>query len=1011
MQQNYVIKDRSILLFALLFFTVGAYSLFPNTKNINYFELATYQHQIKGVVTDSNGIPIPGVTVKIKGTSKGTFTNEEGVFFVSASPTDVLTLTYIGFRQLEVVVGSSNELSLVLQEDVTHLDEVTVNAGYYTVKERERTGSISKVTAEEIELQPIVSPLEALQGRMAGVEVIQQSGIPGSAPVIRIRGQNSLRPEGNFPLYIVDGVPINSIPVEGGSALYDVGLNGGIDPLGTLNLSNIESIEVLKDADATAIYGSRGANGVVLITTKKGTGYNRKTEIEARWYSGIGEVSRKMDLLNTRQYLILRRTALENDDREPDETSDYDLLLWDQNRYTDWQEELFGGTSQITNINISASGGNATTSFRLGGSYHKEGMVFPGDYGYDKITGGLHLNHNSENKKFSIDLSLNYGVDKSNVVAGNQFISEALKLPPNAPALYSEDGSLDWEEWEYSSWNNPLAKVLHKKSTDKGNNFIANLGLSYELLQGLTFKTSMGYTQLSREYKLLDSKDQYSPELREVNKHKSTENLRKRQSWIIEPQLLYTTKIGIGTINGLIGMTFQQNENKRTSITGEGYVSESLMGDISAAEASRVNYNELNKYKYNAIFTRIGYNYKGKYFINLTGRRDGSSRFGLDNRFANFWAVGSAWIFTEEPVVRNLLPFLSFGKVRGSFGTTGSDQIGDYAFLDAYEVTEGPNGLYPTQLTNPDYAWEENKKLEIAVDLSFMEDRIHVGASWYRNRSSNQLVGFPLPSTTGFNTVQANFPATVENTGWEVELTIQNIHSKDFHWQTFVNFTIPKNKLISFPNLDQTAYADKYRIGQPLNIQLLYQYDGIDPETDLYRVVDVNQDERFDNEDRVVVKNVGRRYFGGISNSIFYKGFGFRFLLDFVKQDARETLMGLPGSKSIQLADFFRTWQQNNGSAQQVSESLDANMTYNRALSSERFMTDASFMRLRTLSLSYDIPKELLQKIGLSGCKLFIQAQNLLTITNFKGLNIDYPGSNSSIPALRTITSGIQLHF
>jgi len=766
---------------------------------------------------------------------------------------------------------------------------------------------------------------------------------------------------------------------------------------------------VLKDAEATAIYGTRGANGIVLITTKKGTGYNRKTEIEARWYSGIGEVSRKMDLLNTRQYLILRRTALENDGREPDETSDYDLLLWDQNRYTDWQEELFGGTSQITNINISASGGNATTSFRLGGSYHKEGMVFPGDYGYDKITGGLHLNHNSENKKFSIDLSLNYGVDKSNVVAGNQFISEALKLPPNAPSLYSEDGSLHWEEWEYSSWDNPMAKVLHRKSTDKGHNFITNIGLSYELLKGLTFKTSMGYTQLSKEYKLLDSKDQYSPEFREVNKHKSTENLRKRQSWIIEPQLLYTTKIGIGTIDGLLGMTFQQNENKRTSIAGEGYVSESLMGDISAAEASRVNYNELNKYKYNAIFARLGYNYKRKYFINLTGRRDGSSRFGLDNRFANFWAVGGSWIFTEEPFLKNLYPFLSFGKIRGSYGTTGSDQIGDYAFLDAYESTEGPNGLYPSQLTNPDFAWEENKKLEVAIALSFMEDRIHLGTSWYRNRSSNQLVGFPLPSTTGFNTVQANFPATVENTGWEVELTIQNIHSKDFHWQTFVNFTIPKNKLISFPNLDQTAYADKYRIGQPLNIQLLYQYDGIDPETGLYQVVDVNQDDRFDIEDRVLIRNVGRRYFGGISNRLSYKGFGLQFLFEFVKQNRDETYFGLPGSKSVQSTEFFKEWQ-NSDRIQKISESFDALTAYNRAYESEHFTGDASFIRLRTLGLSYNIPKEPLQKMGISGCKLFIQAQNLLTITRFKGLNVDH-SSAIAMPALRTITSGIQLHF
>src|SRR5690606_35532773 len=266
MQQKYVTRDRYVLILALFIFTIGTYSLFANTNSKSLFEVTTFQNQVKGLVTDSNGIPIPGVTIQIKGTSKGTFTNDKGEFIINASPTDILVLTYIGFKTLEVSVGSSTELSLVLQEDITSLDAVTVNAGYYTVKERERTGSIAKVTAEEIELQPIVSPLEALQGRMAGVEVVQQSEKPGSAPVIRIRGQNSLRADGNFPLYIVDGVPVNSTPIEDGSGLYYIGSHSGMDPLGLLTISNIKSIEILKDADATSIYGSRGANGVVLIT-------------------------------------------------------------------------------------------------------------------------------------------------------------------------------------------------------------------------------------------------------------------------------------------------------------------------------------------------------------------------------------------------------------------------------------------------------------------------------------------------------------------------------------------------------------------------------------------------------------------------------------------------------------------------------------------------------------------------------------------------------------------------
>ena len=967
--------------------------------------LAAQGQAISGTVTDALG-PIPGVHILIKGQHSGTFSDQNGRYQLIATPSDTLVFTYLGYKTVELPVGSHTQINVQLKEDVTALQEVEVNAGYYTVKERERTGNISKVTAEEIELQPIVSPLEALQGRMAGVEVVQQSGVPGSAPLIRIRGQNSLRSEGNYPLYIIDGVPINSAPLEGGSNIY----SQGFDPLSTLNLSNIESIEVLKDADATAIYGSRGANGVVLITTKRGGGLNRKTEVEARWYSGLGKVSNKLDLLNTPQYLTLRRAALANDGREPDIASDYDLLLWDQDRYTDWQEELFGGTSTITDVNVFASGGNATTSFRLGGSYHKEGTVFPGDYGYHKVTGSLSLNHTSENKKLGIDLLVNYGVDHSDVFAngGSHLVSTALNLPPNAPALYNPDGSLHWEEWQYSSWGNPLAPVLNRATTDEGHNIISNLGLSYKLMPKLALRANVGYTNLDREYKGLYSKEQYSPEDRDGADHESVQSHRTRRSWIIEPQLHYSTKIGEGTLDGLVGLTFQESGNKSLSVSGEGFVSESLLGDLSAAETVRVNNNEKIRYRYNAVFARLGYNFKQRYFINLTGRRDGSSRFGPNNRFANFGAIGGAWIFSEEALVKNGMPFLSFGKLRGSYGTTGSDQIGDYGYLDAYEATSGPGGLYPTQLTNPDYSWEENKKLEAAIQLGFLKDRITLGASWYRNRSSNQLVGYPLPSTTGFGTVQANLPATVQNTGWELELSTLNFGSDNFHWRTSLNISFPRNELLEFPDIEQTSYANRYRIGHPLNIQLLYGYTGVDPDTGLYGVLDVNGDGLYDYEDRTVIRNIGRKFFGGISNTISHKALSLQFLWEFVEQDGFFTT-NMPGTKSTQTVDFFEEW--NNGTnpdVQDVSESFDALIAYNSAFLSERFLKDASYIRLKTLGLSYDLPSRVLHEMGVNSCRLFLQGQNLLTLTHYKGLNVEFPGGND-IPTLRTITFGAQI--
>ncbi|WP_456867503.1 SusC/RagA family TonB-linked outer membrane protein [Galbibacter sp. BG1] len=1013
MQKRYIIRDKCTLLYALLIFSIGTYSLFGNTRGVNFFDLAAYQHRIKGVVTDSDGTPVQGASVRLKDTSTGTFTNNEGVFYLEATPTDVLVLSYIGFKKLEVIVGSSEELSLVLEEDVTDLGAVTVNAGYYSVKERERTGNIAKVTSEDIELQPIVSPIEALQGRMAGVEISQQDGMPGSAPVIRIRGTNSLRKEGNYPLYIIDGMPINSTPIESGMGFPENVLPGNIDPLSTLNLSNIESIEVLKDADATAIYGSRGANGVVLITTRKGQGYEQKTQIEARWYSGFSQVGRKMNLLNTEQYVKLREVAIANADLEVDANRAPDIALWDTNRYTDWQEELLGGMAPLMNMNLSVSGGNANTAFRLNGSFSKQGNVFPVSLDYKKATAGLTVNHRSTNEKFKIDLVLNYGTDQSESYSVNKIVESAYLLPPNAPPLYNEDGSLHWEEWSLLNKDNPLAG---KYTTVNGeiHNLISNLMLSYEILPGLSIKSSFGYTRNTRESLGKSLNYRVPPAERQNTEHEIRKGFQKRLTWNIEPQITYRRSLGKGTIDALAGTTFQKNESDGLGIRGEGFVSESLIKDVNSANTYYNLGGRFNEYKYHALFGRLGYNWNHKYFINLTGRRDGSSRFGPDKRFSNFWAAGLAWIFTEEPFINNNIPFLSFGKLRGSYGTTGNDQIGDYQYLDSYESTSAPGGLYPTGLFNANFAWEENKKLEGAFQLGFLNDRINLGVSWYRNRSSNQLVGYPLPAMTGFTTVQANLPATVENTGWEIEMSTINIQSKNFRWQTSFNISYPKNELISFPGIEQTSYARIYKVGHPLDIVFRYQYDGIDSQTGFHKVRDVNEDGNYDFEDRVVIKNAGRQYYGGINNSFSFKGFQCSFLLDFIKQKSIKSTMfstsapGYSGGYYNRAIEDYTAWE--DGTLY-IEDSTAFYSSYLRAQSSDYGWVDSSFLRLKTLSLSYDIPSYLMEGIGIDTFRIFVSAQNVFTISSYAGLNLEANPSSLTIPPLRTITSGIQIIF
>ena len=966
------------------------------------------QSRVTGSVTDTNDNPIPGVSISLKNTNTGTQTYMDGTFELQASPQDTLRISYIGFRTLLLPVGNQTNFSIQLQQDITDLGEVTINAGYYNTTRREQTGSIARVTAEEIERQPVTNPLTALQGRMAGVSIVQRSGVPGNAPSIQIRGQNSLRSgfgnSGNLPLYIIDGVPIDSAPLNSASGLTSPNL-GGIDPLNTLNPANIESIEVLKDADATAIYGSRGANGVILITTKKGTGGKQKTRFNAQVYTGAGVVPRKLDLVTTADYISLRQEAFANDGTTPTESNSPDLLLWDTDRYTDWQETLFGGTAETTGVNLGASGGSERTYYNLGVGYQHETSVFPGDFKYNKLTANLSLNHRSSDERFGLQLSTSFGSDHNKQFDGSSFVSTALSLAPNAPALYSDDGALNWED---SSWTNPLA-TLYRESEARVQQLISNLSLSYAITPQLEARLSTGYTLLTSEEVTEQPIRFYNPALWANARSRSIHLSAGRQSWIVEPQLNYRNTWGKFNLDALLGSTFQHRQGSTLNIVGIGYSNDQLLGNLAAAQQVVVADNTSQEYAYAAAFGRIGLNYALKYYLNLTGRRDGSSRFGPSRRFASFGAVGGAWIVSEENWMQGLKPFLSFTKLRGSYGSSGSDQIGDYGYLDTYSATPGGGGLYPTQLTNPIYSWERNRKLELALELGFLNDKLRLNTSWYRNRSSNQLVGYNLPAITGFTSVQANLDATVENTGWEFEAAT-NLNSGRFNWQASLNVSIPQNRLVSFPGIEESSYANTYKVGESLNIQFLYDHIGVDPETGLYTFVDVNDDGVYNFDDRVVVKDLTRTLFGGFRNQFSYGRVSLDFLWEFVVQDGQQYYSsGVPGRLGpILQEDYERRWQSPGdiASFQKLSQGLDALRTYFRFLTSDGIYTNTSFIRLRTLGLSYELPTV---KLGINSCILFLQGQNLLTLTSYRGLDPQSPGT--TLPALRTLTAGLKLNF
>lgn len=998
MNKNSLYKARAPILYVLFISLIYCNALFAQSNQPT---------KITGTVTDNNGA-LPGVTITVNGTTQSTITDNTGKFALSTNPDAILTFSFIGYKEITTAVSGRTIISITMTEDATTLKEVTVNAGYYKVKDKERTGSISKITSKDIENQPVTNVLAAMQGRMAGVRITQTSGVPGGGFEIQIRGQNSLRAEGNSPLYLIDGVPYSSEAL--GNTRSTSVLPGVANPLNSINPDDIASIEVLKDADATAIYGSRGANGVVIITTK--TGKQGKTRFTAKVLQGTGRVTKFMDLLNTEQYLAMRNEAYANDGVTPEPFA-YDVNgTWNPNRYTDWQKELLGGTATYTDANASVSGGSATTQFVVSGTFHDETTVFPGDYGYKRGVLRSNLNHSSENGKFKMNLSTAYTA-QSNNQAATDLSRVAISLAPNAPALYKADGSLNWEG---STWENPLALLAGSYRT-KTHDFIANSLLSYTIAPGLDLKTSFGITDTQHDETRTQPSTLYDPAYEAGPEYSSLYVTNtNRRSWIVEPQISWSHKWKYGKTEVLAGGTFQQQKSSTLLQEADGFASNSLIYNLASAFSVLILKDEQTDYKYQAFFGRVNYSYKERYIINLTGRRDGSSRFGPGRQFATFGAVGAAWLFGDERFIKDK-SILSFGKLRGSYGTTGNDQIGDYQFLDTYLSSGvsygGVIGLQPTRLYNPNFGWETNKKLEIALETGFFKDRIFLTLGWYSNRSSSQLVGIPMPATTGFNSLQGNLDATVQNRGVEVTLRTVNFQKSNFSWTTNFNISVSKNKLLSFPELEASTYRNQFVIGQPLNIQKVYHYTGLNPQTGVYTFEDTNGDGTTDALDKQTVKDFNPAFFGGLSNQFTYKRWQLDFLLQFVKQEnyTSASMAGLPGTMNNQPVDVLNHWQTAGDTAgfQQYSAGYNGDVVdaFYKYYESDAVIGDASYMRLKNVALSYKVPEKWL--FG-ARCRLNLEGQNLLTFTSYKGRDPEFKLSGY-LPPLRVVTAGVQFTF
>lgn len=975
---------------------------------------------VTGTVVDAaTQMPMAGVNIIIKGTTVGTSTDSEGNYSIIVNDNDVLIFSFIGYASYETEVNGRSVIDVMLEVDTKSLQAVEINAGYYLTTNELQTSSIAKISPKDIQSQPVSNPLAALQGRVPGLEITQTTGVPGGNFRVRIRGTNSIG-NGNDPLYIIDGVPYTST-----SMAFNITSNAllanGTSPLNNINPNDIESIEILKDAGATAIYGSRGANGVILITTKKGKSGDEK--IDFTFYQGVGKVTSKMDLLSSDEYLEMRRQAIISDGYQAyldNPAFDFiwpDVKDWDPDRYTDWQEELIGGTARTTDAQVSASGGNNDLQYYIGGSWHQETTVFPGDNTDRRIATHFNLSNTSHNEKMKTSLSFNYSMSNSDMIKQDLTLL-ALTLPPNGPALYNDRGELNWEPDTWTAYfPNPLA-FLETNYESSTKNLVANFVVNYSILKNLQAKASVGYTDIDMNAVTMTPVSYYFPGVRSQYKNESNFGENNFRNWIVEPQLNWSPAIGRSTFDFLIGASFLDQTSEGLAQFADGFSNEALMKNIGAASNIYLSESNFSQYRYHAVFGRINFTHKEKYVVNITGRRDGSSRFGPGKQFANFGAVGAAWIFSKEELFKPASTILSFGKIRASYGVTGNDQIGDYQYLDAYTTSlpyQGTASLAPVRLSNPEFSWERNKKAEIGMDLGFFHDRVYASMSYYRNRSDNQLVGFALPPTTGFQSIQGNFPAIVENTGVEAQISSINMEKENLSWTSSLNFTKPRNKLVEFPDLEESPqYANRLVVGEPLSIRKTFRYLGVDPETGLYQIEDTNDDGIINVKDKQIVKFVGPDFFGGLQNNFQFKGFELSVFFQFVKQTGYNYMFSgwsVPGSQANQPRLVTNRWQ-NSGDITSIQKYTTADpgaTLYTHMTQSEQSVGDASFIRLKNLSISYAFPQTMIEKLQLQKARVFVLGQNLMTITNYNGMDPENQNVNASLPPLRIFTVGCQV--
>lgn len=992
---------------------------------------STVQDALSGRVVDAQGNPLEGVTVRVLRQQRNavTTTNINGGFsIVSENPSPVLQFTAIGYQSREVP-ASQLENNIVLQESITTMDDIVVT-GYQTQQRRSITGSVASVKGTDIQNMAVQSLDKAIQGRAAGVLIQTATGVPGGAVRVNIRGVGSIN-AGTEPMYIVDGIQLNSDETSGRTST---------NPLAFINTNDIESIEILKDAAAAAIYGAQAANGVVLITTKKG--HAGRTNFSVNYYEGMSRQTQNMDVLNSQDAINLRKETLMNQNPSLNENVALAQALTDlgvrpdmtQEEIAtlptyDWQSEAFK-PGLVRNVEFSASGGQNKTGFYLSGAYNKhDGNVTNVDF--ERGTFRMRLNQ-EVSKIFSFETAANLSFVTQNGntgswgntsgVASPQYT--ASYMPPTVP-IYNPDGSFNAYAGMPGTGFNPIQAATVDDNIVRQRALIGHFSGSFNIMEGLSFRSFYGvdYRFIRADY----YRDPRTPNGAPWNGYlidDNTENINFNTSQTLH----YNKDFGGGhRLTGLLGAEFRSDSREYESARANNFPTYQFRTNQSAAEPYAVTGSWTGS-KRLGFFSQFNYNYENKFFVSAVARYDGSSRFGVDNRFGFFPGISAGYDLSQESFFQ--AGWINQLKFRAGYGVVGNDQISNVSSRGFYQGGTRYNesaALRLQTLANPQLGWERNVSTNIGVDFGLLANRLFGTVEVFRRNSHHLLLNKPLPQTSGFANVDDNL-GRVQNQGIEIDLNSVNITRGDFRWTTNFNIAFLQNEVKElYDGLE--SISNTIRVGYPLKIYYRPKYAGVNASNGrpMWYDKDGEITYRPTAEDNVPTKDGWLSdYFGGLSNTFSYKGFDLSTLFHFDMGRTVENTMYLvwynvmssPGRNTLQEL-YDDRWTQ-TGQITHVARPIGGGAEQNssaRQSSSDLFLHDASFIRLREVTLGYNFDPNLMSRIKVNQARVYLSAVNLHTWTKWVGYDPEFAiGGNVTsnqgiVPQTMSITAGVQLSF